>query len=322
MDQPIHSDIGGDLQEIRLCSNLATSTQVSYTGFSSTGFEAAARCTMAQKKNFLNWVGFTEEESSNVPSSVDRIRELEAQIADLKSRRDITGLTKEEFEILATETAMSMIKSAQARESKAQAAASRLVAETTRATKEELEAADAKARTILSGAETRGRKYIQAAETEAEEKIALAEAEAEALMESKKREIAGLATAARREGERIITEATTEVSGYRQWLSGVISEAERLYRIQKQSLDAAESAIQQSRNRLDGAFARLEELQKSVLDNLNSDDTLINPGPLKVASQRTRPAIDAPRKSVKKTASKLVAKAPAKKSAAKKSAKR
>ena len=278
---------------------------------------------MAEKKSFLNWVGFTEEESSSLPSSVDRIRELEAQIADLKSRRDITGLTKEEFEILATETAMSMIKSAQARESKAQVAATRLVSETARATKEELEAADAKARTILSGAETRGRKYIQAAESEAEEKLALAESEAEALMESKKREISTLATAARREGERIITEATTEVTGYRQWLSGVISEAERLYRIQKQSLDAAESAIQQSRNRLDGAFQRLEELQKNVLDNLNSDDTLINPGPLKVASQRTRPALDAPKSVTKKAAKKSPAKkAPVKKSAAKKSAKR
>jgi len=274
---------------------------------------------MAEKKSFLNWVGFTgEDESSNQPSSVDRIRELEAQIADLKSRRDITGLTKEEFEILATETAMSMIKSAQARESKAQAAASRLVAETTRATKEELEAADAKARSILSGAESRGRKYIQTAEAEAEEKLAIAEAEAESLMESKKREISVLATTARREGERIVAEATSEVSGYRQWLAGVISEAERLYRIQKQSLDAAESAIQQSRNRLDGAFQRLEELQKSVIENLNADDTLINPGPLKVSSQRTRPAIAAPKKSIKKTAKK----APAKKSAAKKTAKR
>jgi hypothetical protein len=274
---------------------------------------------MAEKKSFLNWVGFTgEDESSNQPSSVDRIRELEAQIADLKSRRDITGLTKEEFEILATETAMSMIKSAQARESKAQAAASRLVAETTRATKEELEAADAKARSILSGAESRGRKYIQTAEAEAEEKLAIAEAEAESLMESKKREIASLATAARREGERIVAEATTEVSGYRQWLAGVISEAERLYRIQKQSLDAAESAIQQSRNRLDGAFQRLEELQKSVIENLNADDTLINPGPLKISSQRTRPALAAPAKIAKKTAKK----ASAKKSAAKKTAKR
>jgi hypothetical protein len=83
-----------------------------------------------------------------------------------------------------------------------------------------------------------------------------------------------------------------------------------------------ESAIQQSRNRLDGAFARLEELQKSVLDNLNADDTLINPGPLKVSSQRTRPALNAPSKSVKKTSKKVAKKAPAKKSAAKKTAKR
>jgi hypothetical protein len=274
---------------------------------------------MAKKKSFLNWVGFTgEDETSNQLSSVDRIRELEAQIADLKSRRDITGLSKEEFEILATETAMSMIKSAQARESKAQAAATRLVAETTRATKEELESADAKARSILTGAESRGRKYIQTAEAEAQEKIAQAEAEADGFMESKKREISTLAAAARREGERIITGATAEVSGYRQWLSGVVSEAERLYGIQKQSLDAAESAIQQSRNRLEDAFQRLEELQKSVLANLNADDTLINPGPLKVSSQRTRPELDAPKKSAKATA----VQAPAKKTAAKKTAKR
>ena len=67
-------------------------------------------------------------DAPDAPSSVDRIRELESQLADLRSRRDITGLSKEEFEILATETAMAMIKSAQARESKAQSISSRLVA--------------------------------------------------------------------------------------------------------------------------------------------------------------------------------------------------
>jgi hypothetical protein len=179
-----------------------------------------------------------------------------------------------------------------------------------------LEAADAKARSILSGAETRGRKYIQTAEAEAEAMIASAESEVEALLDSKKREISSLATAARREGERIITDATSSVAGYRQWLSGVIAETERLHRIQKQSLDAAESSIQQSRNRLDAAFEQLAELQKNVLENLNSDDTLINPGPLKVSSQRTRPALDAPQRTAKKVAKNP----PAKKSAAKKSA--
>ena len=127
---------------------------------------------MAEKNSFLNWVGFKESESA-APSSVDRIRELESQLADLRSRRDITGLSREEFEILATETAMSMIKSAQGREAKATAAAERLMNESNRAAKDTLEGAENKARSILAGAESRGRKYISTAEAEAALKKAL-----------------------------------------------------------------------------------------------------------------------------------------------------
>jgi hypothetical protein len=282
-------------------------------------FKEQKEVAMAEKNSFLNWVGFKGEESSQ-PNSVDRIRELEAQLNDLRSRRDITTLSKEEFEILATETAMTMIKSAQLREAKAQAAADRLVTETNRASKDALENAEQKARSVLSGAETRGRKYLQAAESEAEEMVAKAEVEAETLFENKKREVTALATAARREGERIITEATSEVGSYRQWLASVISEAERLYKVQTQSLDQAESAIQQSRARLQSSFERLEQLQEQVLQNLNADDTLISRGPIRVASERTKAAIEAPKKAksaTRKPAKKAVAKKPVKKAAAK-----
>jgi hypothetical protein len=282
-------------------------------------FKEQKEVAMAEKNSFLNWVGFKGEESSQ-PNSVDRIRELEAQLNDLRSRRDITTLSKEEFEILATETAMTMIKSAQLREAKAQAAADRLVTETNRAAKDALENAEQKARSVLSGAETRGRKYLQAAETEAEEMVAKAEVEAETLFENKKREVTALATAARREGERIITEATSEVGSYRQWLASVISEAERLYKVQTQSLDQAESAIQQSRARLQSSFERLAQLQDQVLQNLNADDTIINRGPIRVASERTKVAIEAPKKTksaARKPAKKAAAKKPVKKAAAK-----
>ena len=282
-------------------------------------FKEHKEVAMAEKNSFLNWVGFKGEESSQ-PNSVDRIRELEAQLNDLRSRRDITTLSKEEFEILATETAMTMIKSAQLREAKAQAAADRLVTETNRASKDALENAEQKARSVLSGAETRGRKYLQAAESEAEEMVAKAEVEAETLFENKKREISTLATAARREGERIITEATSEVGSYRQWLASVISEAERLYKVQTQSLDQAESAIQQSRARLQSSFERLAQLQEQVLQNLNADDTIINRGPIRVASERTKAAIEAPKKAksaTRKPAKKAEAKKPVKKAAAK-----
>lgn len=258
---------------------------------------------MSEKSSFLNWVGFKSDESS-APSSVERIRELEAQLADLRARRDITSLSKEEFEILATETAMTIIKSAQLREAKAQATADRVITDVSRQAKETIEGAEQKARSLLTAAETRGRKYLSAAETEAQELLEKTELEAETLLEDKKREATHLTTTARREGERLINEATHDVREYRQWLAGVITEAERLYKVQVQSLDAAESAIHQSRTRLESAFLHLTNLQKSVLSSLNGDDTVIKSMPIKVASERTKPALDAPKRTTKKVAKK------------------
>lgn len=262
---------------------------------------------MAKKSGFFNWVGYKEENEPSL-SSVERIRELEAQLADLRSRRDIRSLSKEEFEILATETAVSMIKSAQIREAKAQAASDRLVNETQRQAKEAIEAAQDKAQSILSGAEARGRKYLKAAEDEAAEKLEQAELSAEELLDQRKREAAALVGAARREGEQIVSGATRDVLEYRQWLNGVMEEAGRLYKIQTQSLDAAQEAIQASRSRLESAYGRLSELRNHVLENIKEDGRLISNEPLRVKSERTKTAIAAPKKkstaAKKKTASK------------------
>jgi N-acetylglucosamine kinase-like BadF-type ATPase len=267
-----------------------------------------------EKSTFLNWVGFKEGETTT-QNSVDRIRELEAQLSDLRSRRDITSLSKEEFEILATETAMSMIKSAQAREQKAFSSSERVVSEASKTAREALESAENKARALLSGAESRGRKYITTAESEAQDIISQATTDADAIFEEKRREVSALALAARREGERMISEAQDEVVAYRQWLSQVMSDAERLNRIQTQSLHAAENAIAQGRSSLETAFARLSDLQKKVSENLSTDGGLLPQVPKKVVSQRTKPALDAPKKSAPK-------KAAQKKSAPKKSAKK
>ena len=263
-----------------------------------------------EKSTFLKWVGFKEGESAT-QNSVDRIRELEAQLSDLRSRRDITSLSKEEFEILATETAMTMIKSAQVREQRAFSSSERVVSEASKTAREVLEVAENKARSLLSGAESRGRKYISAAESEAQEIISQATTTADALFEEKRREVSALALAARREGERMISEAQDEVVAYRQWLSQVMSDAERLNRIQTQSLTAAENAIAQGRSSLETAFARLSDLQKKVSENLSTDGGLLPQVPKKVVSQRTKPALDAPPKQ-----------SAAKKSAPKKSAKK
>lgn len=231
-------------------------------------------------KKFLSWVGFKgEEDGAEKPNltagsaALERIRELESQLNDLRSRRDITSLSKEEFEILATETAMSIIRTAQQREAKANSNAERLINESKKQATSAIEAAEAKAKSTLAQAESRGRKYLEAAESDAAEMLSKAESEAEDLLNSKKREGSQITSNAKREAERLVLGATTEVSEYRSWLAGVISEAERLYRIQTQSLDAAENAISQSRSRLESAFNRLAELQKQVLSAIAADGT-------------------------------------------------
>ena len=281
-------------------------------------------------KNFLSWVGFKgEEEGANKPNltagsaSLDRIRELESQLNDLRSRRDITSLSKEEFEILATETAMSIIRTAQQREAKANANAERLLNESKKQATSALEMAEAKAKSTLAQAESRGRKYIEAAESDAADIVSKAESEAEDLLNSKKREGSTITSNAKREAERLVLTATTEVSEYRNWLSGVISEAERLYRIQTQSLDAAENAISQSRQRLESAFNRLAELQKQVIsaispDGTPSSDTRVSQRIAQAASQSSEGASS--KSATSKSAGNKAKKSSARKSSGRKSA--
>lgn len=281
-------------------------------------------------KNFLSWVGFKgEEEGANKPNltagsaSLDRIRELESQLNDLRSRRDITSLSKEEFEILATETAMSIIRTAQQREAKANANAERVLNESKKQATSALESAEAKAKSTLAQAESRGRKYIEAAESDAADIVSKAESEAEDLLNSKKREGSTITSNAKREAERLVLTATTEVSEYRNWLSGVISEAERLYRIQTQSLDAAENAISQSRQRLESAFNRLAELQKQVIsaispDGTPSSDTRVSQRIAQAASQSSEGGSS--KSTTSKSAGKKAKKSSARKSSGQKSA--
>jgi len=225
------------------------------------------------KNGFRSWVGF-KEVATPIPTenAVERIRQLEAQLADLRSRRDITSLSKEEFEILAGETAMSLIKTAQQRESRARAAADQATSETARITKERLDSSESKARAILNQAESRGRKYIEAAESDASELRDTAARQAEQLLSEAKREASSLATFAKKESEKIIFEATRDVGEFRSWLTSAISESERLYRIQTQSLSAAENAISETKGRLKQAFERLADLQGDIDANIDEND--------------------------------------------------
>lgn len=237
---------------------------------------------MSEKTSFRDWLGFKGADDT-APSSVERIRELESQLADLQSRRDITSLTQEEFEILATETAMSMIKSAQMREAKAKSLSDRILNESARQAKSTIEDAEHKAKVVQETAEAHGQKFVQDAEVRAN-----------SLITAGKTQAAQLAETAQREGERLIKEATNKVGEYRQWLAGVVAETERHHKVQLQSLAGAEKAIQQSRAQLESAFDQLNDLKMRVTSQLNSDDSFARPTLVQVADAVEDEAAEGP----------------------------
>ena len=292
------------------------------------------------EKNFLSWLGFKDEattpsgsatsttnsgastassaasgSSSSARSSqsgsatggtstFERIRELEAELADLRARRDITSLTREEFEILATETATSLIKTAQAREARAVAAAERALGEAERAAKTLTESAELKARTALQAAEGRGRKYIEAAEQEAKEAIEKATKAAQELLDSKHREASTITSSAKREADRVIHEASADIANFKNWLGEAIAESERLQKMQAQALAAAEDGIKHTRAKLATAFERLAALGSAV-------DVALDENHRPKEREFNSPTAAAPKNATEKVAEKPVKRAPA-----------
>lgn len=207
---------------------------------------------MSEKSSLKDWLGFKGVEEA-APNPVDRIRELESQLSDLRSRRDITSLNQEEFEILATETAITIIKSAQGREAKAKTLSDRILNESARQAKSTIDDAQLKAATLQASAQAEGQKYVADAQAHANSTIA-----------ASKQQAAQIVEAAQRESKRLTEEAAGEVAEYRQWLAGLVSETERHHKVQVQALATAEGAILQSRSQLESAFDRLVELKNSA----------------------------------------------------------
>ena len=78
------------------------------------------------------------------------------------------------------------------------------------------------------------------------------------------------------DAQKLVNDASKNIVDYRSWLSSAISEAERLHRTQNASLNAAESAIQESRQKLKHAFDRLSQLQDDIYANLDSENRPTN----------------------------------------------
>ena len=295
---------------------------------------------MAEKR-FLSWLGFNTEavtESVTADSTsasgknsaqaqpvntVARIRELEAQLADLRSRRDLTSLTKEEFEILATETAMTLVRTAQTRESRSITAAQKLAQESARSAqiaiaeaqsvaKQLLTAADGRGKRVLQNAEESARQIAREAEASANQTLVAATREIESLVSAKKKEASNILSAARRNADGLVSDAIADVNQYKSGLSHTMSETERVYKWQMTSLAGAADAIEEAKSKFTSAYATLKEMHSTILANVTDGKTpppedLVEVSPRRIpapAKRRSAPRTPATKSVAKKSVAK------------------
>jgi vacuolar-type H+-ATPase subunit H len=83
------------------------------------------------KKGLLDWIGYKKDVSTQLPTSPEEllgyIQKLEAEIEDLRSRKDFAQLTEQELEALAAETAVQILTTVHQREEEAKKLAEKVI---------------------------------------------------------------------------------------------------------------------------------------------------------------------------------------------------
>lgn len=185
--------------------------------------------------------------------------DAQAELADLRKRRDLRELSASEIEVLASRTAAMMIEAAHAREAEAESAVTRMLAEASRQAQSMVSEAEAEARKVLAAAQAEAAKLTAAAEAETsglrrelQSKLGNVDAERERLLE-----------AARREARQLTADADAKVAQYRAWLRRQVEDARKIHKGLSDRLNAIAETSKSHDEALTRAASALDELHKS-----------------------------------------------------------
>jgi hypothetical protein len=208
---------------------------------------------VSDRSGLKSWLGYrpeSENGSAPVPDFAGRIHELESEIATLRATRDLSELSEAEVEMLASETAVTILKAAHAREASAKATAERIVAQ-----------ANSEAAALTSATQKQAVNTINTAEKNAASILAKAMQESEMLVRNATSEANALRTAAQE-----------EVRKYKTWLASNVKEALRLQGAQIQAFANVTKNIDTWQTTVNGAVAQLSAHQQSLEADLAKGD--------------------------------------------------
>ena len=129
------------------------------------------RSNESVKKGLLDWIGYKKDISIQLPTSPEEllgyIQKLEAEIEQLRSRKDFAQMTEQELEALAAETAVQILTTVHQREEEAKKLAERVIDDAEKQASKILSTATKKAETL----ETQSSEALKKAEIQAEQTV-------------------------------------------------------------------------------------------------------------------------------------------------------
>ena len=198
-------------------------------------------------------------------------RQLIAELNELRKRKDLSALSTDEIEILASSTAAAMIAAAHKRQAEATAAVEQAVAEAKRRAAEVLKESEAKLASATatmdraaSEAQRQGLAIITSAQEQAKKIVAAAEAETASMkseLQSRLADVAGerdrLLSAAKQEADELRAKAAAAAAEHEAWLRKQIDSASRIQQGVAERLDSVAHALSAHKETVAASLAAL-----------------------------------------------------------------
>lgn len=135
------------------------------------------------KKGLLDWIGYKKDVSIQLPSSPEEllgyIQKLEAELEELRSRKDFAQMTEQELEALAAETAVQILSTVHMREEEAKRLAEKQIDDAEKQASKIISAATKKAEVL----ETQAQDNLRKSEVQAEQTLKTANDSAFAIVQ-------------------------------------------------------------------------------------------------------------------------------------------
>lgn len=147
------------------------------------GMSSDTRSNETVKKGLLDWIGYKKDVSIQLPSSPEEllgyIQKLEAEIEELRSRKDFAQMTEQELEALAAETAVQILSTVHQREEEAKKLAEKQIEDAEKQASKIISAATKKAEAL----ETQSQDNVKKSEVQAEQTLKTANDSAFAIVQ-------------------------------------------------------------------------------------------------------------------------------------------